>query len=429
MGDAEAFNDNGLGPIPSRWKDNCKSEGNFNATKHSVGSYVNNVQYSGPNMGTVRGARLAIYKVCWKDNRTGSYCSEPDILAGIDDAIKYGVDIISASIGGGVFYAEVHEENCLGLGSFHAVSHGIPVVAPAGNSGPDSNTINNVSPWIINVAASNSDKDIITPLTLGNNKTIIGNGFFKGNDQAFAPLIIFENITSPEEFKSVVNQVKGKVVMLSIQKTDDIIKCMSHLKTSGILAVIVAISPEDDIMDLNSMGITIPLFTVDLEQGNQIFDYFQRCKSNKQGSMIKLGRSKVVEGKEIALKVAKFSSRGPNSFAPEILKPDVAAPAVNIIATISPSKGENGFQIQSGTSMAAPHVSGIVALLKFAHPNWSPAAIKSALVTTAEGPGGKIADTFDFGGGICNANGATDPGLVYDMDNTDYLNYLCSLGY
>lgn len=91
--------------------------------------------------------------------------------------------------------------------------------------------------------------------------------------------------------------------------------------------------------------------------------------------------------------------------------------------------------------MATPHVAGIVGLLKVAHPNWSPAAIKSALVTTAwnedtyrseiysEGTGGKIADPFDFGGGICNPNGATDPGLVYDMDKNDYMNYLCSLGY
>ncbi|PHT96546.1 hypothetical protein BC332_34528 [Capsicum chinense] len=354
----------------------------------AAGSYVNNVQYSDLNMGSVRGgaplARLAIYKVCWKDNRIGTSCAGADILAGIDDAIKDGVDIMSVSIGGGIVYAEVHEDSALGLGFFHAVSHGIPVVAGGGNSGPDSNTISNVSPWIINVAASNSDKDIITPLTLGNNKTIIGNGFFKGNDQAFAPLIIFENITSPEEFKFVVNQVKGKVVMLSIQKSDDTFKYMIPLKTSGVLAVIVAVTPDDSIVDFSEFGITIPLVTVDFEQGNQIFDYFQQCKSNKQGSMIKLGPSKVVEGKEIALKVAKFSSRGPNSFAPEILKPDVAAPGVNILAATRPPKGENGFQIQSGTSMATPHVSGIIALLKVAHPDWSPAAIKSALVTTGD---------------------------------------------
>ncbi|PHU19191.1 hypothetical protein BC332_10342 [Capsicum chinense] len=105
----------------------------------SVGSYVNNVQYSSLNMGIVRGgaplAWLAIYK---KDNKIVSYCSDTDILVGVDDAIKDGVDIISTSIGGGGgVCAEVHEENGLGLGSFHAVSHGIPVVIAAGNSGLD----------------------------------------------------------------------------------------------------------------------------------------------------------------------------------------------------------------------------------------------------------------------------------------------------
>ncbi|KAH0722206.1 hypothetical protein KY285_004819 [Solanum tuberosum] len=65
-----------------------------------------------------------------------------------------------------------------------------------------------------------------------------------------------------------------------------------------------------------------------------------------------------------------------------MLKPDVAAPGVKILAATLPPKGYNGFQLMSGTSMAAPHVSGIVALLKASHPHWSPAAIKSALVTT-----------------------------------------------
>lgn len=95
----------------------------------------------------------------------------------------------------------------------------------------------------------------------------------------------------------------------------------------------------------------------------------------------------------------------------------------------------------SGTSVATPHVSGIVALLKSLHPQWSPAALKSAIVTTAsttnpfeepifaEGDPMKLADPFDIGGGIINPNKARDPGLVYDMGMTDYIRYLCAMNY
>lgn len=61
-------------------------------------------------------------------------------------------------------------------------------------------------------------------------------------------------------------------------------------------------------------------------------------------------------------------------------QPDIAAPGVNILAAVLPA--DTPYRFESGTSMAAPHVSGIVALLKSLHPHWSPAAIKSALVTT-----------------------------------------------
>lgn len=91
--------------------------------------------------------------------------------------------------------------------------------------------------------------------------------------------------------------------------------------------------------------------------------------------------------------------------------------------------------------MATPHVSAVVALLKSLHPQWSPAALKSAIVTTAsttnpseepifaEGDPMKLADPFDIGGGIINPNKARDPGLVYDMGMADYEHYLCAMNY
>lgn len=80
------------------------------------------------------------------------------------------------------------------------------------------------------------------------------------------------------------------------------------------------------------------------------------------------------------------------------MQPDIAAPGVNILAAWSPASYSSlesdtsqdellsaiNFKIESGTSMSCPHVSGIVALVKTIHPTWSPAAIKSALVTTGK---------------------------------------------
>lgn len=65
-----------------------------------------------------------------------------------------------------------------------------------------------------------------------------------------------------------------------------------------------------------------------------------------------------------------------------MIQPDVAAPGVHILAAVPPHSPGIAFEFLSGTSMAAPHVSGIVALLKSLHSDWSPAVIKSAIVTT-----------------------------------------------
>lgn len=90
--------------------------------------------------------------------------------------------------------------------------------------------------------------------------------------------------------------------------------------------------------------------------------------------------------------MAVFSSRRPNIIEPGILKPDITAPGVNIVAAFSKANGptdenfdkrRNPFNSQSGTSMSSPHVAGIVGLLKTLHPYRSPAVIQSAITTSA----------------------------------------------
>ncbi|CAN0917942.1 Subtilisin-like protease SBT1.7 [Linum grandiflorum] len=113
---------------------------------------------------------------------------------------------------------------------------------------------------------------------------------------------------------------------------------------------------------------------------------------------------------------------------------DIIAPGVNILAgwTVPTDPRRVEFNVISGTSMSCPHVSGLAALLKAAHPEWSPAAIRSALMTTAYSTyksGQKFQDVFDHGAGHVNPVAALNPGLVYDLMAEDYLGFLCALNY
>ncbi|CAN6175970.1 unnamed protein product [Urochloa humidicola] len=154
--------------------------------------------------------------------------------------------------------------------------------------------------------------------------------------------------------------------------------------------------------------------------------------------------------------VAGFSSRGPNPIVPELLKPDVVAPGVNILAAWSGGASVSGdghdgrkvdYNIISGTSMACPHVAGIAALIKKKYPSWTPAMVRSALMTTAwtlDNRGRHILDNgatagrhddvvaatpLVAGAGYVHPDLALDPGLVYDAGESDYVDFLCALNY
>ncbi|KAJ6301225.1 hypothetical protein OIU77_015520 [Salix suchowensis] len=493
--ESKSFSDEGLGPIPSRWKGFCESGKQFKPRIHcnrkiigarwfvdgfvadydqplntsanqeflsprdanghgthtastAAGGFVENVSYKGLGLGTVRGgaprARLVIYKVCW--NVLGGWCSAADLLKAFDEAIHDGVDVLSLSLGyPPPLFSDTDERDGIAIGSFHAVTKGITVVCSAGNAGPSSQTVLNTSPWILNVAASTIDRAFLTPITLGNNKTFLGEAIFTGKEIGFRSLIYPEakgldpNSAGVCQSLSVnPSMVSGKVVLCFTSMTlGAVISAAEVVKEAGGVGLIVAKNPSNDLYPCADDA--FPCIEVDYEIGTRILYYIRSARF----PIVKLSASKTVVGKPVSAKVAFFSSRGPNSKAPAILKPDIAAPGVSILAATSPLDRfqDDGYVMNSGTSMAAPHVAGIVALLKTIHPDWSPAAFRSALVTTgwwnhpsgfpifSEGSPQKLANPFDFGGGIANPNGAADPGLVYDMGTADYINYLCAMDY
>ncbi|KAL6195510.1 hypothetical protein ACLB2K_031129 [Fragaria x ananassa] len=135
--------------------------------------------------------------------------------------------------------------------------------------------------------------------------------------------------------------------------------------------------------------------------------------------------------------VASFSARGSNLILPDIIKPDISAPGIEILAAfssapISTTPGDMrrvNYNVQSGTSMSCPHAAGVAAYVKTFHPDWSPAAIKSSIRTTAwpmNDPSSNVATgEFTYGSGHINPLKAIDPGLVYDASKEDYIKLMC----
>ncbi|KAL3539020.1 hypothetical protein ACH5RR_002386 [Cinchona calisaya] len=422
----------------------------------AAGTCVENANFMGLAQGLARGgapsAALAVYKVCWSFGG----CSSADILAAFDDAIFDGVDVISMSLGS-VPPLLTYVADVVAIGSFHAVARGIPVICSGGNSGPYPQTVVNTSPWLITVAASSIDRAFPTVVTLGNNITLVGQSLYIEKDfDKFYPIVYGEDITTTDGDEDAARScdaealnatlARGKVLLCfeSESQRSANAAAINVRKVDGV-GLIFARFPTKEVILCSD----VPCIQLDFALGTTLLTYI----GTTNNPIVKFSLPKTSVGQLISPEVALFSSRGPNSLSPSVLKPDIAAPGVNILAAWSPAASTlppdaNGkqpaplkFKMASGTSMACPHISAIVALLKAIHPTWSPAALKSALVTTAsltdeygqaavaEGAPPKQADPFDYGGGHVDANKAIDPGLVYDMTTKDYIHFLCAMGY
>ncbi|KAL2336358.1 hypothetical protein Fmac_010804 [Flemingia macrophylla] len=495
----QSFNDRDLGPVPAKWKGQCVAGEDFPATScnrkiigaryfsagyeatngkmnetaeyrsprdsdghgtHTAsiaaGRYVSPASTLGYAKGVAAGmapkARLAVYKVCWSGG-----CFESDILAAFDAAVADGVDVASLSVGGVVV---PYHLDVIAIAAFGAASAGVFVSASAGNGGPGGLTVTNVAPWVTTVGAGTIDRDFPADVKLGNGRIVPGVSIYGGpglTPGRMYPIVYagVEQFGGGDGYSSSLclegsldpKFVKGKIVVCDRGINSRAAKGEEVKKNGGVGMILAngVFDGEGLVADCH----VLPATAVGATGGDEIRRYIGNTRSPAAAATATIVFKGTRLGVRPAPVVASFSARGPNPVSPEILKPDVIAPGLNILAAWPDHVGPSGvpsdgrrteFNILSGTSMACPHVSGLAALLKAAHPDWSPAAIRSALMTTAytvdnrghpmlDESTGNVSSVFDYGAGHVHPEKAMNPGLVYDISSSDYVNFLCNSNY
>ncbi|PKA65109.1 Subtilisin-like protease SDD1 [Apostasia shenzhenica] len=414
----------------------------------AAGGIVKNADVLGNARGTAAGAapraHLAIYKVCHSGG-----CLASDVLAGIDQAIADGVDVISLSLGGPAipFY-----DDAVAIGALAAIERGIFVSSSAGNSGPARSTVGNDAPWMLTAGASSMDRAILATVRLGNGEEFDGESSYQpiGFTSILLP-IVYPGARGGSRVKTCSDgslnriNVRGKIVLCHTGGTNTSIEKGAIVMRAGGVAMIV-VNEEKRRCTVEAEAHVLPTAHVSTSAGGRIIAYLRTMRENPTAVILFKG---TVYGNSPAPAVAAFSGRGPSAVNEGIMKPDIVGPGVNILAAwpfpVGPPVVEVGnvttptFNVVSGTSASAALLAGVAALLKISHPEWSPAEIKSALMTTADvldRDGGPIADEtlgaagyLAAGAGQVNPTRANDPGLVYDIQPGDYVRYLCGLGY
>ncbi|XP_065871826.1 subtilisin-like protease SBT3 [Euphorbia lathyris] len=487
----ESFNDKNMPPVPQRWRGICESGVEFNAShcnkkligarkfsqgmkQHrlnisttddydsprdyyghgshtssiAAGNWVQNVDYFGYGRGTARGmaplARIAMYKVIFYSDYDDYDAAATDVLAGMDQAIEDGVDVMSLSLG---FDETPFFENPIAIGAFAAMKKGIYVICGAGNDGPNKYTILNGAPWLTTVGAGTIDRQFGAQITLGDGIiTVTGQSFYPENLLVLrVPLYFGHGNRNKElcEWGSLdPKEVAGKFIFCDHNESS-VFRQESDRDVAGAVGAIFSENDGEfgDVDDFSQ-----PIVLVNTKDGDSIKNYIR----NTPNATVSVAFGKTILGAKPAPKVAYFSSRGPDLISPWILKPDILAPGYHILAAWVPNRAfapihegdylSTDYAIISGTSMSCPHAAGIAALLKAAHRDWSSAAIRSAMMTTAyvkDNTNGIITDMvngvastpLDFGAGHLDPNKAMDPGLVYDVQVEYYIDYLCALNY
>lgn len=403
--------------------------GNFEVPITSMG---------GVDLGTMSGvapaAKISSYKVCWegpdRDVTTDDGCATSDLLAGINAAVEDGVDVINFSIGGG---AATTVWDPIDQAFLSAAAAGIFVSASAGNSGPSPVTADHAAPWYATVAAAtvpNFEGRIlgVGDAPINGASTTVQGGNTVAAELVYAGDIALEGEDAAEAalcFPGTLDAdlAAGKIVLCDRGETARVDKSEQAADAGAVGSILVNVN-EGESLDLDDH--VIPTVHVGAEHRDALL-----AAAASGETVVTLEEA---ESTALAPQVAGFSSRGPMlADGSDVIKPDVTAPGVGIIAA-----GTNAvdtaptFVFMSGTSMSAPHVAGLAAAYLGQNPNASPAEVKSVISTSAidtlNANGDAITDAFTQGTGMTQADGMLNAGFYFEAGIDDYLRYVIGTG-
>ena len=389
--------------------------------------------------GVAPAAKIAAYKVCWDGpDRVGTDddgCATLDLIAAIEAAVTDGVDVINYSIGGGGATSTFSATDQAFLG---AASAGVFVAASAGNDGPTATTADNAAPWITTVAASTIPSYAATVRT-GDGTDLLGGSITvpTGTEGVTGDLVSSTAVAAAGADATAVTlcapdtldpaKAAGTIVLCDRGVYDRTAKSAEVARAGGIGMVLV--NPTSSSVDLDEH--VVPTVHLNADDYDAIHAY-----ADTEGATVTL-----LDGNPGALpepatpQIAGFSSRGPvTADGGNLLKPDISAPGVAILADGANAQGEPGsYEFLSGTSMSSPHVAGLAALYLSAsvHPGWSPDEVKSAMMTTAYDlvgeDGAPTQDVFAQGAGHVDPTAFLEPGLLYENGPADWQAYVDSI--
>lgn len=389
----------------------------------------------GLTSGIAPAAKLSIYKTCWEDDNpnTGG-CYSSSAIRAIEQAVLDGVDVLNYSISGPTSTTT----DPVSLAFLSAASAGIFVAASAGNSGPGAGTVEHGAPWLTTAAATSFSQELQGTVEFSDGSKYRGASIMNGQVTDAGVVLSADAAANPAAAEDEQNaafcgpgtldpaRITGKVVVCDRGIIDRVDKSAEVRRGGGVGMILANLDDSSLETDIHS----VPTVHVDRQATEAIKG---RITADPALTVSLVNKDTTGTPSEAQPQVAGFSGRGPLLAAGDLLKPDVAAPGVAVLAGVAPAgAGGENFGFLSGTSMASPHVAGFGALVLGKNPQWSPAAVKSAMMTTAGtvrlADGTKNTDVLATGAGQVDPARMPDPGLVYDAGYDEYAGFIQSTG-